>query len=159
MGDLVGELRVFVPSNRVGEDGMPTHMDGWNEILREYKKNRHKGASVELENVEWVAWHVKEAMADQGWSPMENKDDAVPCHVHLTFVERDRKRDIPNIHGGAKYAMDALTHRHLRGASAIYDDSRRWCVDVTYGVTIDPISPGMLIVVRAMEPRERKALT
>ncbi len=125
-------------------------MDGWNEIISAYKSHRNKGADRERENVTHVAFHVRRAMAISGWKAMLDKGSALPCHVHLCFVERDKRRDIGNIHGGAKYALDALTHRHPLGAGAIYDDSQRWMPQTTYSVEVDPERPGIAITVERM---------
>ena len=150
---LPDSLEVWVPTNRYDKDGQPTHMDGWNEIISAYRSNRHKGNAREIENVEYVASYVREAMQSQHWRAMRDKKRAVRCRVHLLFVERDRRRDIGNIHGGAKYALDALTWRHPYGAGAILDDSQRWLADVTYSVTRNPNKPGLYMHVRALEER------
>lgn len=150
---LPDSLEVWVPTNRYDKDGQPTHMDGWNEIISAYRSNRHKGNAREIENVEYVASYVREAMQSQHWRAMRDKKRAVRCRVHLLFVERDRRRDIGNIHGGAKYALDALTWRHPYGAGAILDDSQRWLADVTYSVTRNPNKPGLYMLVRALEER------
>lgn len=161
MGDVVMEedqlqtLEVFVGTNRADRYGHPAGMDGWNEIIGAYCSNRHKGSDRELANVDWVSSFVRDAMNEQGWRQMRYKEDAVPCSVDLLFVERDRRRDIGNIHGGAKYVLDALTQRHKLGCGAIYDDSQRWLKDVTYAVAINPEGPGIQITVRELEPRRR----
>ena len=147
------ELRVWIPTNRYDKDGRPTHMDGWNEIIAAYRSNRHKGSTREIDNVEYVAYYVRDAMQSQHWQAMRDKKSAVRCHVHLLFVEKDRRRDIGNVHGGAKYALDALTFRHPYGAGAILDDSQRWLHNVTYEVAVDKNEPGIRITVRALEPR------
>ena len=150
----VRELVVWVPTNRRDEDYEPTHMDGWNEIVNEYKRSRYHGSKREMTNVEYVASYVTEAMAKQGWAAMVDVASAVPCSVTILFVERDRRRDVGNIHGGAKYALDALTHRHPRGASAIYDDAQRWLPEIHYIIDVDADRPGMRITVRELERRE-----
>lgn len=142
-------LEVRVPTNRYDRRGRPTHMDGWNEIIDAYKSNKYKGAAREAENVQHVAFYVARAMRKQGWSRMEDKKHAKPCIVTIIFVERDRRRDIGNVHGAAKYALDALTHRHSCGASAIYDDSQRWLKNISYEVAVDADEPGMRIALRA----------
>lgn len=149
-----GLLDVWVPTNRHDDSGRPTHMDGWNEIVSAYKSNKYKGAAREAENVQHVAFYVARAMRSQGWARMASKDDAVSCSVKITFVERDRRRDIGNVHGAAKYALDALTHRHKSGASAIYDDSQMWLTQIAYEVAVDASQPGMRIVIRELTPRE-----
>ena len=149
-----GVLQVWVPTNRYDRDYRKTHMDGWNEIVSAYKANKYKGAAREVENVEHVASYVAEQMAVQAWKPMSQKESSVPCSVTILFVERNRKRDIPNVFGGSKYAIDALTHRHQSGASAIFDDSPHWLECVAYGTDIDRDEPGMHIVIRELRPRE-----
>ena len=146
-------LEVWVPTNRYDRNGARTHMDGWNEIVAAYRSNRHKGSGRELDNVAYVASHVRDAMQAQHWRAMRDKRSAVACDVHLLFVERDRRRDVGNVHGGAKYALDALTFRHPYGAGAILDDSQRWLHNVTYEVAVDKNDPGIHITVRTLGPR------
>lgn len=146
-------LHVWVPTNRYDADQLPTHMDGWNEILDAYKANRHRGGERELSNVAHVACYARAAMREQGWDPMGDKTRSVPCSVSILFVERNRRRDIPNVYGGSKYAIDALTSRHKAGACAIYDDSPRWLQRVAYGHDVDAKAPGMHVCVRALYPR------
>lgn len=141
-------LRVWVPTNRTDSKGRFTHMDGWNELLHAYETSRPIGNRRMRQNIRYVASFVALAMKLQRWAPMRDKTTATPCIVRLTFVERDRRRDVGNIHGGAKYALDALTARHEHGAAAIYDDSQRWLPDVRYRIaTTGPEykEPGLLI--------------
>ena len=147
------QLTVWVPTNRVDERGRYTHMDGWNEIKSAFEENRYHGSALIREDVQHVALWCGIAMRQQGWGPMP-KGEAVPCRVMLTFVERDRRRDVGNIHGGAKYALDALTSRHKYGASAIYDDSQRWLPEVEYRIAYVGErfrEPGLLMVIEKLE--------
>lgn len=148
-------LLVWVPTNRVDKRGRYTHMDGWNELLDAYKAGREVGAARMRDDVQHVAMWVRIAMRQQGWQPMA-KGSAVPCRVSITFVERDRRRDVPNVHGGDKYALDALTSRHKFGASAIYDDSQRWLPEVEYHIAYASessgfLEPGMRILIETLE--------
>ena len=85
-----------------------------------------------------------------------DKANAVPCKVTLTFVERDHRRDVGNIHGGAKYALDGLTTRHEYGAGAIYDDSQSWLPEVEYRIAYVSerfTEPGIQIDIETLEER------
>lgn len=150
------ELHVWIPSNRTYDDGRPKAMDGLNEIIDANRVNRHVGAALEKENVEWCYYFIKRAMGSQRWKPMCDKADAVPCEVRLTFVEANRRRDVSNIYGGGcKYVLDALTRtRYDRGgrvtkigAAAIYDDSVRWLTECVTAVRVNPKKPGIEITV------------
>ena len=149
-------LRVWIPSNRTYRDGRPKAMDGLNELIDANRADRQVGARVERENVEWCRYFAVRAMRDQGWAPMQEKSDAVPCRVHIAFVEANRRRDVSNIYGGGcKYVLDALTRtrhdRHGRvtkiGAGAIYDDSVRWLTSCETAVRVDAKRPGIDITV------------
>ena len=149
LSDYMRPLRIWVPTNRVDGMGKYTHMDGWNEILAAFKCSCYTGNALIQEDVHHVALWAKIAMRQQGWPRME-KGLCLPCRIGLTFVERDRRRDKPNIYGGAKYAIDALTSRHKGGAGAIYDDSQRWLTDVDYGIALvgeEFSEPGLQIVI------------
>lgn len=149
------ELHVWVPTNRVDAQCRYTHVDGWNELKKAYESNRNIGSSVMRENVKHVATHTRLAMMRQRWHPM-TRANAQPCKVTLTFVERDRRRDVGNIHGGAKYALDALTARHKFGAGAIYDDSTKWLPEIEYRIAYvgkEWDEPGIAITVTTLEDR------
>ena len=143
-------LRVWVPTNRTDSKGRYTHVDGWNEILSAFTTSRVIGNRRMRQNIRHVATYTTLAMHNQKWPAMGDKSTAVPCVVRLTFVERDHRRDVGNIHGGAKYALDALTSRHKYGVGAIYDDSQKWLPEVRYRITTvgtDYLEPGILIEV------------
>lgn len=149
------QLRVWIPSNRVNAQMRLTHMDGWNEIKSAIESQRNVGSRLIREDVQHCAQHIRLAMLRARWKPMD-KWSAVPCKVTLRFVERDRRRDLGNIHGGGKYALDALTRRHRYGAGAIYDDSQRWLKEVVYDVAYvgkDYPEPGLEIIVETLEKR------
>jgi len=150
------QLRIWIPSNRTYDNGRPKAMDGLNEIIAANRSGYQVGAALERENVEWCYFFIKRAMGRQGWRPMQEKADAVPCEVLITFVEANYRRDISNIYGGGcKYVLDALTRTRYDkakrvtklGAAAIYDDSVRWLTDCTPMVRVDPKNPGIDVTV------------
>lgn len=139
-------LGVRIPSNRTFANGKPKAMDGLNEIIKHDRTHRIMGARVERENVEWCAWHIRQAMVQQHWKPMLTKEDAVPVALYITFVEANARRDVPNIIGGGlKYVLDALSRpRGTKiGTGAIYDDSPKWLVEIRPKIEIDPERPGI----------------
>ena len=151
----MARLEIWVPTNRADKSMRWTHVDGWNELKSAFEVSRAVGATRIRQNVKHVARWTAIAMRSQGW-PAMSKESAVPCKVTLTFVEKDRRRDVGNIHGGAKYALDALTARHDHGASAIYDDSQRWLPEVVYQVAYvgdEFKEPGIQILVETLEDR------
>ena len=144
------ELHVWIPSNRTYGDGRPKAMDGLNEIIDSNRADRHMGARIERENVEWCAFFIIRAMRRQKWAPMRTKDTATPAKVYITFVEANRKRDVPNIYGGGlKYALDALTRIQggKFGSAAIYDDSVAWLKECVPSIRVDKKKPGIEITV------------
>lgn len=149
----MASLVIWVPTNRVDRFGRYTHMDGWNEIKSAFESSRAQGSKLIRQDVKHVATWARLAMHKARWKPMNGRN-AVPVMVTLTFVERDHRRDVGNIHGGAKYALDALTARHKYGAGAIYDDSQRWLPQVAYfiGYVGQGFSePGLQIVIETLE--------
>ena len=144
------ELHIWIPSNRVYDNGRPKAMDGLNEIIRDNRAHRNKGARIERENVEWCAWYIHQAMRLQGWEPMADKFHASPVSIAITFYETNNMRDIPNIIGGGlKYVLDALSRPRggKGGAAAIYDDSRKWIDSLVTAVEVAPDNPGIRILV------------
>lgn len=135
-------LEFFVPSNRLDSKGKRTHVDGWNEYIKAVNRSRIIGAARERENVTLVADCASLAMRRASWTPPETH-----CLVYVTFVERDRRRDIPNVYGGLKWVLDGLSRPRGSkrvGAGAIVDDSQKW-LTVVPAVAIDKEHPGVHI--------------
>lgn len=145
---MADPLIFFVPSNRTDKQGNPTHVDGWNEILRAYKSGWPVGATLERQNVHNVAAHCKAAMMRKHWKPL-----VVPAIVYVRFVETSRRRDIPNIYGGLKWLLDGLTRPRGKkgGAGAIVDDSQRWLAAVYPSVIIDKEHPGVWVRIESVD--------
>lgn len=81
-------------------------------------------------------------MRQASWTPPETH-----CFVYVTFIERDRRRDIPNVYGGLKWVLDGLSRPRgskYDGAGAIVDDSQKWLTVVPM-VAIDRQNPGVYI--------------
>lgn len=135
-------LEFFVPSNRLDPRGNRTHVDGWNEYIKAVNTSRYVGAARERENVQLVAAYAALAMRQADWTPPETHS-----LVYVTFIERDRRRDIPNVYGGLKWVLDGLSRPRgskLDGAGAIVDDSQKWLTVVPM-VAIDSQNPGVHI--------------
>ena len=148
-------LRIWIPSNRKYDDGTPRGMDGWNELITENRKGIKAGSRIERENVCWCAWYIKQAMAEQGWPAMREKAYAVRCKVYMRFIEPNSRRDVPNVYGQQKFALDALTARHRYGAGAIFDDSQRWLDgNVHMRVSVERERAGIEITVIPMEDED-----
>ena len=150
------ELRVWIPSNRTYADGRPKAMDGLNEIIDANRSGYQVGAALERENLEWCYFFIKRAMGQQHWAAMQEKEQAVPAEVYITFVEANQRRDVSNIYGGGcKYVLDALSrarydkHGNVTklGAAAIYDDSVRWLKRCIPRVRVNKEKPGIEITV------------
>ena len=90
-----------------------------------FESGRNVGSNLIREDVKRVATWTLLAMRRYGWEPMDTTN-ASPCAVRITFVERDHKRDVGNIHGGAKYALDGLTARHRSTMWAGSTQSQGW---------------------------------
>lgn len=142
-------LHVWIPTNRYYDNGNPAGMDGLNEIIDSNRRDKNMGARIEKENVEWCAWHIRQAMAHAGWKPL-TKDTACECIVYMRIVEANRRRDVSNVYAGtAKYVLDACTARHALGVGAIYDDSVRWLSTFVQKIAVDPREPGIdLTIIR-----------
>lgn len=150
-------LRVTIPTNRTytskRNHGKPRGMDGQNEIIGQNRANRHYAAKMERQNVDHCAEFIREAMAAQGYEPM-TEEDRQRCSVLITIHEPNDRRDVPNVLGGVlKYACDALTARHARGAGAIWDDSVRWMPALRPTVRVDPEHVGLTITVIPLEDK------
>lgn len=135
-------LEFFVPSNRLDSKGKRTHVDGWNEYIKAVNRSRIIGAALERENVKLIADYAALAMRRASWTPPETR-----CLVYVTFIERDKRRDIPNVYGGLKWVLDGLSRPRGSkrvGAGAIVDDSQKWLTVIPM-VAIDRQNPGVHI--------------
>lgn len=144
----MARLEFFVPSNRRDRHGHPTHVDGFNEIIRANRHSRDYGCVRERENVSHVAACARRAMRAQHFGQPECK-----VRVRVTFVERDERRDLSNVYGGLKWVLDGLSRPRGSkkiGAGAIRDDSRRW-VKVIPDVETDREAPGVRIEIETLE--------
>ena len=149
MTGMRAPLHIWIPTNRYYSGLKPRGMDGWNEIIKENRKGKLAGARLESENVRHCAAHIKRAMLEGGWKPMRDKETAVRCALSITFFEPNVRRDVPNIYGQTKFAIDALTARHRYGAAAIYDDSQRWLhpqIDMRVAVMPDHVGISMTVI-------------
>ncbi|MRX82235.1 hypothetical protein [Eggerthella guodeyinii] len=141
-------LEFFVPSNRRDAKGRPTHVDGWNEYIKAQNVNRYVAAAMERENVGSVANHAAAAMLQHRFEPLDG-----PALVTVTFVEINRRRDVPNVYGGLKWVLDGLTRPRgskYQGAGAIVDDSPKWC-EVETRLEVDAERPGVRIRIEPLE--------
>ena len=147
--DQAESPHVWIPTNRYYDSGDPAGMDGLNEIIDSNRRDKNMGARIEKENVEWCAWHIRQAMAKAGWQAL-TKETACECIVYMRIVEANRRRDVPNVYAGvAKYVLDACTSKHELGAGAIYDDSVRWLPTFNQKIAVDPRAPGVdLTIIR-----------
>ena len=137
-------IQFFIPSNRLDSKGRRTHVDGWNEHIKAVNKGRQVGAARERENVALVADYARLAMNNDAYGGLKEMAD-----VYVTFIERDMRRDVPNVFGGLKWVLDGLSRPRGSkrvGAGLIYDDSPKW-VRVYPRVEYCADSPGVHIAV------------
>jgi Holliday junction resolvase RusA-like endonuclease len=91
---------------------IPGRLPGTNEISWEERTHWSKGYKFRRKWTQMVG-----ACVIAGRVPFYR----VPVAVGIVYIERDRRRDCDNIHGGAKFILDAL-----KETGRIPNDSRRW---------------------------------
>jgi hypothetical protein len=141
-------MEYFIPSNRSDKQGKPTHMDGWNEIIKANRSGYYIGARQERENVEWVAWHTRQAMRKNHVKPYTSR-----VRVDVCFVEVNRRRDPANAYGGLKWLLDGMTKPKggKAGAGLIVDDSTKWLEVGSVTVDYDKNNPGVIVRITPAE--------
>lgn len=142
-------LEFFVPSPNRNESGMPSNMDGTNDMLAMAKMGPGPFTGWKAKNETNVAAFARVAMIQQKWTAPE-----APCKVTLRWVETSKARDVDNIQGGAKYVMDALckgSSKHKRGVGAIKDDSQRYVSEIKHEIEVDKANPGVWIRIEKEE--------
>lgn len=87
-----------------------------NEYIRVLNNNRYQANNFKQAVENELVWTIKA-------SKMTATDK--PCVVHITFHEKDKRRDIDNIYSANKFVLDAL-----RKAGIIRNDSQAYITDV-----------------------------
>ena len=141
---MSNELCFFVPSPRRDSRGHPLAMDGLNEIIARERGNLHAAAKAKHEATAYVSYIAARAAHEQHWHTPEGR-----CHVTLTFVEINHRRDPDNVFAGAKCVLDGLTARADLGAGVIMDDSQA-CITLVCALadTTDKERPGVWVRIR-----------
>ena len=140
----MSELYFFVPSPRWDRRGRPLAMDGLNEIIARERGNLHAAAKAKRAATAYVSYIAKRAAHEQHWHTPDGR-----CHVTLTFVEINHRRDPDNVFAGAKYVLDGLTARADLGAGVIMDDSQA-CITLACALAdeTDKEHPGVWVRIR-----------
>ena len=138
------ELCFFVPSPRRDSRGRPLAMDGLNEIVYHSRANFCAANKYKSDATAYVSEIAKHAAHEQHWHTPEGR-----CHVTLTFVEINHRRDPDNVFAGAKYVLDGLTARADLGAGVIMDDSQA-CITLVCALAdkTDKEHPGVWVRIK-----------
>lgn len=91
---------------------IPFRLPGLNEVVAANRKNKYAGAKLKSDTEEAIMTYI---FAEQ-LIPVE-----LPCIVHMTFEEANRKRDVDNVESAKKFILDALVRsKILKGDSPKY---------------------------------------
>lgn len=91
---------------------IPFRLPSMNEIIAANRKNPHVGAKLKAETDSAIMLIVKAAHL---------KPVALPCIVHMLFLEPNRRRDVDNVESAKKFILDALVKSGiLQGDSPKY---------------------------------------
>ncbi len=84
-----------------------------NEVINANRTHNKVGASFKKKLEEEICWLIK----SQGVKHIKK-----PCKVHITFYEKDKRRDVDNIiAGGTKSCLDSLVKMKV-----LPDDNQQW---------------------------------
>lgn len=86
-------------------------LDDLNTYIKAERSHRNMGAEMKKVNTEIVEWQTKNL------EPIKH----YPLHVHITWFNRDEKKDPDNIAFAKKYILDGL-----KKSGVIKDDSRKY---------------------------------
>lgn len=140
-------LEFFVPSP-VKKKGVVQPMPGLNELIRAAGTSKFA-----YERLKGGVGRATEKYALEAAKAHDWKTPATLSRVTLTFVERNHRRDLDNIFGGAKAVIDGITRPRAGkkyGAGIIVDDSQRWCYPL-YDVAFDAENMGVYVCIEAAE--------
>ncbi len=93
---------------------IPFRLPGLNDVIDANRRNRHAGAKLKRATEQEIIWCIRAAKLQ----PVQ-----LPCIVHLTFEEENRRRDVDNVESAKKMVLDALVK-----AGILQGDSPRWVI-------------------------------
>lgn len=93
-------------------------LPGMNEIISEAKKHWGNYSKFKRKWDDYVSWFILKNKV-----PVFEK----PIKIHITWIERNRKRDRSNIEAGTKFILDALVKTRR-----IKNDTAKWIPHSSY---------------------------
>lgn len=93
---------------------IPFRLPSLNEVNAANRNNRFAGAKLKRETDEALALVIKAAHL---------KPVQLPCIVHMTFEEPNRRRDVDNVESAKKFILDALVK-----SGVLQNDTPRYVV-------------------------------
>jgi Holliday junction resolvase RusA-like endonuclease len=108
---------------------IPDVIPGLNEYIKALNNSRYEGNKLKSDTEDYICRCI-----NSGLGKTESFDCVV--QVHITFVEKNRKRDYDNITSGTKFILDAM-----RKAGVIYNDGQSFLMPCTYDYKVDADHP------------------
>lgn len=110
---------------------VPGRLPGLNEYTSACRTNAHAGAKMKRAAQDSVLWAIRAARIE----PMAGKVD-----VHVTWVEKNMRRDKDNIRHGIKYILDGLVE-----AGIIKDDSWTYIGELSDSYLVNKREPRVIV--------------
>ena len=111
---------------------IPGRLPSLNEIIRENRANKYLAANTKRTMTEMCGYEAKR----QHIPPMK-----VPIILSVTWVEKDRRRDIDNVAGGGqKFLLDGLQQ-----ANIIANDNWKCVVGLVHRFAVDASNPRIVV--------------
>lgn len=121
---------------------IPGRLPGLNEYTAACRHNARHGNKVKQEATE----ACERAIRASGVAPFRGKVD-----VHITWVEKDMRRDKDNVRFAAKFVLDALVSQGV-----IHDDGWKWVGRISDDYMVNKSEPRVVVTVETAAARKEE---
>lgn len=127
---------------------IPEPLPGMNEYIKALNGSRYEGDKLKKHTEEMICTCIRLGLGVI--EPLETM-----AQIHISFYEKDRRRDYDNIASGTKFILDAL-----RKSGVIYNDGQSYLEPCSYDYYVDPKYPRVEVRINPLADKKlSKTLT
>lgn len=108
---------------------IPDVIPGMNEYIKALDKSRYEGNKLKRDTEDMISACIRAGLGNI-------EPFGCVVQIHISFIEKDRRRDYDNITSGTKFILDAM-----RKAGVIYNDGQSFLDPSTYDYGVDAKYP------------------
>lgn len=98
-----------------------------NDVIATNRGNKYAGNAYKQSIQELIGWEIKQALTKKTLKPVTK-----PCVIYIDWHEKDKRRDVDNIHSSVKFVLDAMVSNKV-----LINDSRRYVKQVYHEIIDD----------------------